>query len=279
MLIIHPIFQTLVQPQISTLQGQQLIQHQLTSQQQQQTAQLQHDNKDRIQAPTSQQPPAQQEPQTNPQNEQQIPQQHIRLPQQHQQLQIQTTVQHNGPTPPAPGGIERPHSCKFCEKHFASKWYLDQHEKIHTGEADMCKVCGKFFVTRWHLDKHMRVHLTEASPAKKPKKDVIAVPSSGEVIPVDAIHATTIDFPHIIIGPGPASSATNIAPNSAQTFTVSSSDLVQQAVLPAIEQPAAVNQPASSAPTPTQVTSSRADEEHSTIDKSQIASTLSITYA
>ena len=139
----------------------------------------------------------------------------------------------------------------------------------------MCKVCGKYFVTRWHLDKHMRVHLTnEPSPSKKAKKDH-TVPTGGEVIPVDAVmtsHGTTIEFPHIIIEPGPTSTQTSLVPSKDQTFTVSSSNLVQQG-LSTMEQPSA-NQPASSASTSTQPVASHADE-HSTIDKSQIAS---ITY-
>lgn len=89
---------------------------------------------------------------------------------QQRQMQQTPTTQNQPPPRASPSSIssqQKPHGCKYCNKHFATKWYLDQHEKIHTGQAVTCNVCNKSFVTRWHLEKHLRVHMTGNKKTKR----------------------------------------------------------------------------------------------------------------
>ena len=114
-----------------------------------------------------------------------------RIVPQHQQTHQQTSHQRHTSDSNSgsnSNGTEVKNGCKYCEKAFATKWYLDQHEKIHTGEADSCDECGKQFVTRWHLDKHKRVHSqnnegSSRSSSKKSKKESNNSASSASRLP------------------------------------------------------------------------------------------------
>lgn len=241
-----------MQPQFSNIQGQNL----------QQNVQLQQE-KSRV-------PSREQQIVHNTQQQQQITLQHIRL--QPQQLrsaspQIQVAIQQQPQQQVANSGgtiVERPHSCKYCDKHFATKWYLDQHEKIHTGEADMCKECGKYFVTRWHLEKHMRVHsLTTPSPVKKLKKDVSSTTavmlSTSNTIPTDVgFQNNQVEGDNSAGKAGDDTGQTNIVYTLAESNQFFDPTSVSSAVVTS---------------SIAQVTASR-EEEHSTIDKSQIESGL-----
>ena len=122
----------------------------------------------------------------------------------------------------------------------------------------------------------MRVHMSAEPSAKKSKKDA-AVTTAPSILTANTVltsHVSTIDFPEVIIGPGLTSNPANSSVSRAETFTVSSRDL--QHFLPSVV--SHTTPVASSASTSTQVTSSHA-EDHSTIDKSQIASTLSMSYS
>ena len=245
----------------------------------QQPNQMQH-NKDGMQAAQPEQQHSNQQSDATGQH-QQITLQHVRLhPQQLQTTtlpQIQhitipgTTQLQSTPAQPA----ERCHSCKYCDKRFATKWYLDQHEKIHTGEADMCKECGKYFVTRWHLDKHMRVHMTAgASAAKRSKKD--STTSTTPVLPSNSVtcNVSDITFTQVIVAPSQTSPSDNSSAAAEPTATFSSATSgSQQFFLPAME-----HDTSQATSETTTTTPSSHPEEHSTIDKSQIASTLSISY-
>uniref|UniRef100_H2Y2I7 C2H2-type domain-containing protein n=2 Tax=Ciona intestinalis TaxID=7719 RepID=H2Y2I7_CIOIN len=156
-----------VQPPLQQLhQTQPMVQHQQPQQQQNhlQPEKLQGNNQNHQHQINIQHLNLQQQPRIQQQQQQQHLRQQLQPAQQQQQQQ-----QHHQQQEPTQAGqhTDRPHGCKYCEKHFATKWYLDQHEKIHTGEADMCKQCGKYFVTRWHLDKHMRVHMSGGSTSSK----------------------------------------------------------------------------------------------------------------
>ena len=51
------------------------------------------------------------------------------------------------------------HKCNTCFKVFASKYNLDVHSRIHTGEKPfVCSTCGKGFTTKANLQNHQATH-------------------------------------------------------------------------------------------------------------------------
>merc|ERR1719319_872616 len=58
---------------------------------------------------------------------------------------------------------ERPFPCDVCDKRFANKDYLSQHNKVvHLRERNyICTVCNKSFGAANTLQKHKRTHTGE----------------------------------------------------------------------------------------------------------------------
>ncbi|XP_076825513.1 uncharacterized protein LOC143471060 isoform X2 [Clavelina lepadiformis] len=291
---------TLVQSQLQqqggALQGQ-VIQTQL----QQEKVQTQQDNT--AQQPNSQTVQASQQQQQIAVQQQQ--QQHVQLQTPHQTHMVraqpirqlpqqqadntQQQVQQHG-DPQSQG--DRQHACKYCEKHFATKWYVEQHEKIHTGEADMCKQCGKYFVTRWHLDKHMRVHMSGGPNAKKQKKENSPSTTTTIMASNNTNRVEEMAYPQILVGHSGgtavagirqiSTSSGNVTANGGneltQTSRPTSATYVQstdrgQYFLPNDQ---SINQTVSATVPSSQV--SVHSEQQSTVDKSQIANSLSVSY-
>ncbi|XP_078736074.1 uncharacterized protein LOC144949959 [Lampetra fluviatilis] len=63
------------------------------------------------------------------------------------------------PAAPAGAGGKKPHSCAECGKRFRTRYNLNTHSLMHTGEyTHVCPECGKGFATRFTLKKHSRIH-------------------------------------------------------------------------------------------------------------------------
>lgn len=55
------------------------------------------------------------------------------------------------------------YSCEFCGRSFYSKYNLDRHKMIHTGDKPFqCKICKKCFNQQANLKSHMIVHYKSA---------------------------------------------------------------------------------------------------------------------
>lgn len=121
-------------------------------------------------------------------------QQRIQTQPQQQQRQTHSGQQQQQRNKRNGDGNDQKHKCKYCDKSFATKWYLDQHEKIHTGEAETCDICNKTFVTRWHLGKHKRVH--ENENAKKKNKRLILEQEQRERLASKNLQKTSVDSLH-----------------------------------------------------------------------------------
>ena len=53
---------------------------------------------------------------------------------------------------------EKPFLCQYCMKRFKKRYYMQMHEKVHTGEAFLCKLCEKSFSLAINLKMHERLH-------------------------------------------------------------------------------------------------------------------------
>ncbi|XP_044041421.1 uncharacterized protein LOC122870995 isoform X4 [Siniperca chuatsi] len=52
-----------------------------------------------------------------------------------------------------------PFHCDKCEKKYSSRWSLDVHRRIHTGETPyLCSHCGRGFRSSYNLGLHVRIH-------------------------------------------------------------------------------------------------------------------------
>jgi uncharacterized Zn-finger protein len=59
-------------------------------------------------------------------------------------------------------GYERHFFCDVCRIRYTSRYNLDRHARVHTGERPFsCEVCKKQFALRSGLKKHLRVHTGE----------------------------------------------------------------------------------------------------------------------
>lgn len=55
---------------------------------------------------------------------------------------------------------KRKHVCEVCSKEFSSKYLLERHTRVHTGEKHfVCTHCMKAFNQKSSLDAHLRVHI------------------------------------------------------------------------------------------------------------------------
>ncbi|XP_073832626.1 uncharacterized protein isoform X1 [Musca autumnalis] len=58
--------------------------------------------------------------------------------------------------------IDMHFKCTVCDKSFRTKFKLQRHEKIHSGEKEnVCSYCGRGFTQKGDLLKHLRLHLGE----------------------------------------------------------------------------------------------------------------------
>lgn len=59
-----------------------------------------------------------------------------------------------------PGSRKRIHVCPVCGKALTSRWKLERHERIHTGDRPFaCAVCDKRFIEKSKLKAHMINHV------------------------------------------------------------------------------------------------------------------------
>ncbi|KAJ0070509.1 hypothetical protein NL108_013119 [Boleophthalmus pectinirostris] len=60
------------------------------------------------------------------------------------------------------GAESSKHKCSICKEIFVSKYKLQSHRRVHTGEEPLsCSVCKKEFPVISHLKRHMRTHTGE----------------------------------------------------------------------------------------------------------------------
>jgi len=52
--------------------------------------------------------------------------------------------------------LKQLYRCKVCNKKFKSKWNLDQHKPVHTGEKKHVCVCGKGYTQKAALYRHCK---------------------------------------------------------------------------------------------------------------------------
>ncbi|XP_055019966.1 zinc finger protein 271-like isoform X3 [Boleophthalmus pectinirostris] len=59
----------------------------------------------------------------------------------------------------AEGAEDKKHQCSVCQKRFGTKWNLQRHTGIHTGEKPFsCSTCKRSFTTKVILAQHVKMH-------------------------------------------------------------------------------------------------------------------------
>lgn len=59
------------------------------------------------------------------------------------------------------------YSCFMCGKSFVSRYYVDRHVRVHSGEKPFkCLKCGRCFSQRENLKRHEKLHLKQNDTEK-----------------------------------------------------------------------------------------------------------------